>query len=156
MDSHCHYVQGVAWDPLAKYVASLSSDRTCRIYVNKPHTKTKGMEKMNYVCQHVITKAEQPTEDASKVRKLHMIHHFMYFMYVVTCYKSYKWFLMQSVKNHLFHDETLPSFFRRLAWSPDGSFLLVPAGIELNVLSNLLWTNVVQYSFSGCWLPKNS
>lgn len=37
---------------------------------------------------------------------------------------------MQSVKNHLFHDETLPSFFRRLAWSPDGSFLLVPAGID--------------------------
>jgi hypothetical protein len=37
---------------------------------------------------------------------------------------------MQSVKNYLFHDETLPSFFRRLAWSPDGSFLLVPAGID--------------------------
>ncbi|XP_059432786.1 chromatin assembly factor 1 subunit FAS2 isoform X2 [Corylus avellana] len=99
LDSHFHYVQGVAWDPLAKYVASLSSDRTCRIYINKPHTKAKGMEKMNYVCQHVITKAEQPTGDDSK-----------------------------SVKSHLFHDETLPSFFRRLAWSPDGSFLLVPAG----------------------------
>ncbi|KAF5198893.1 Chromatin assembly factor 1 subunit fas2, partial [Thalictrum thalictroides] len=31
-------------------------------------------------------------------------------------------------KVHLFHDETLPSFFRRLAWSPDGSFLVAPAG----------------------------
>lgn len=99
LDSHCHYVQGVAWDPLGKYVASLSSDRTCCIYVNKPQTKTKGTEKMNYVCKHVITKAEQPTGGDSK-----------------------------SVKTHLFHDETLPSFFRRLAWSPDGSFLLVPAG----------------------------
>lgn len=99
LDSHFHYVQGVAWDPRAKYVASLSSDRTCRIYVNKPQTKTKGMEKMNFVCQHVITKAEQPSVDDSK-----------------------------SVKHHLFLDETLPSFFRRLAWSPDGSFLLVPAG----------------------------
>nr|UUJ75367.1 WD40 transcription factor [Juglans regia] len=99
LDSHSHYVQGVAWDPLAKYVASLSSDRTCRIYINKPQAKTKGMEKINYVCQNVITKAEQPSVDDSK-----------------------------SVKNHLFHDETLPSFFRRLAWSPDGSFLLVPAG----------------------------
>ncbi|CAK9162540.1 unnamed protein product [Ilex paraguariensis] len=99
LDAHFHYVQGVAWDPLAKYVASLSSDRTCRVYVNKPQTKTKMIEKMNYVCQHVITKVDPQMVDASK-----------------------------SAKNHLFHDETLPSFFRRLTWSPDGSFLLVPAG----------------------------
>ncbi|KAF9678989.1 hypothetical protein SADUNF_Sadunf07G0093500 [Salix dunnii] len=98
LDGHFHYVQGVAWDPLAKYIASISSDRTCRVYVNKPQTKTKGAEKMNYVSQHVIMKAEQ----------------------------------QMSTKTHLFHDETLPSFFRRLAWSPDGSFLLVPAGMDLN------------------------
>ncbi|GMH06710.1 hypothetical protein Nepgr_008550 [Nepenthes gracilis] len=99
LEGHLHYVQGVAWDPLSKYVASLSSDRTCRIYVNRPQNRTKGFEKINYVCQHVITKAEQQTADDSK-----------------------------SLRSHLFHDETLPSFFRRLAWSPDGSFLLVPAG----------------------------
>ncbi|KAM5577745.1 chromatin assembly factor 1 subunit FAS2 [Rosa sericea] len=98
LDSHFHYVQGVAWDPLAKYVASLSSDRTCRIYLKKAQTKTKGADKTNYVCQHVISKAENPSDES------------------------------KSAKNHLFHDETLPSFFRRLAWSPDGSFLLVPAG----------------------------
>lgn len=40
---------------------------------------------------------------------------------------------MQSIKNHLFLDETLPSFFRRLSWSPDGSFLLVPAGTTLKL-----------------------
>ncbi|KAJ1405059.1 WD40/YVTN repeat-like-containing domain superfamily [Sesbania bispinosa] len=98
LDAHAHYVQGVAWDPLGKYVSSLSSDRTCRIYINKPH-KSKGGEKINYVCQQVISKAEHPLLKNSK-----------------------------STKYHLFHDETLPSFFRRLAWSPDGSFLLVPAG----------------------------
>ncbi|XP_039067099.1 chromatin assembly factor 1 subunit FAS2-like [Hibiscus syriacus] len=99
LDGHFHYVQGVAWDPLSKYIASLSSDRTCRIYVSKPQTKTKGAEKLNYICQHTIMKAEQQPIDDAKL-----------------------------VKNHLFHDETLPSFFCRLAWSPDGSFLLVPAG----------------------------
>ncbi|XP_030512247.2 chromatin assembly factor 1 subunit FAS2 isoform X1 [Rhodamnia argentea] len=99
LDAHLHYVQGVAWDPLAKYVASLSSDRTCRIYVNKPQIKGKSSEKMNYVCHHVISKAESQLPDDSR-----------------------------SAKSHLFHDETLPSFFRRLAWAPDGSFLLVPAG----------------------------
>lgn len=68
LDAHQHYVQGVAWDPLAKYIASLSSDRTCRIYVNKPQSKAKGNEKMNYVCQHVIAKAEPQIVDESKVR----------------------------------------------------------------------------------------
>ncbi|KAJ7945256.1 Chromatin assembly factor 1 subunit like, partial [Quillaja saponaria] len=98
LDAHCHYVQGVAWDPLGKYVASLSSDRTCRIYANKPQ-KQRGNTKMNYVCQHIISKIELPLIDDSK-----------------------------SAKGHLFYDETLPSFFRRLAWSPDGSFVVVPAG----------------------------
>ncbi|KAL7591078.1 chromatin assembly factor 1 subunit FAS2 [Lactuca sativa] len=99
LDAHFHYVQGVAWDPLNKYAASLSSDRTCRIYVNKPQNKTKGSEKLNYVCQHLLAKVEPQVVEEVK-----------------------------SAKHHLFHDETLPSFFRRLAWSPDGSFLLVPAG----------------------------
>ncbi|KAI3781421.1 hypothetical protein L2E82_11435 [Cichorium intybus] len=42
---------------------------------------------------------------------------------------------MESAKHHLFHDETLPSFFRRLSWSPDGSFLLVPTVLSLGTLS---------------------
>lgn len=69
LDSHCHYVQGVAWDPLGKYVASLSSDRTCRVYVNKPQKKSKSVEKMNYVCQHVITKVDLQRKDETKVRE---------------------------------------------------------------------------------------
>ncbi|KAK1310792.1 hypothetical protein QJS10_CPA08g01297 [Acorus calamus] len=102
LDAHLHYVQGVAWDPLGHYLASLSSDRTCRIYANKPQPKTKGFDKVHYVCQHVITKSEPKKLDDS---------------------------MSPSTKTHLFHDEILPSFFRRLMWSPDGSFLLVPAGI---------------------------
>ncbi|VFQ63530.1 unnamed protein product [Cuscuta campestris] len=98
LDGHFHYVQGVTWDPLSKYVASLSSDRSCRIYINKP-SKSKGVEKMNFVCHHVVAKIDAETVDESK-----------------------------AVKSNLFLDETLPSFFRRLSWSPDGSFLLVPAG----------------------------
>ncbi|KAM0881973.1 hypothetical protein ACQ4PT_032600 [Festuca glaucescens] len=100
LEGHLHYVQGVAWDPLGQYIASLSSDRTCKIYANKPQGKSKNMEKMNFVCQHTLVKAELQSHDDSK----------------------------PTVKTHLFHDETLPSFFRRLAWSPDGSFLVLPAG----------------------------
>lgn len=68
LDAHLHYVQGVAWDPLGKYATSLSSDRTCRIYINKP-SKIKGVEKMNHVCQHVISKAVPQMTDESKVLK---------------------------------------------------------------------------------------
>ncbi|KAM0901574.1 hypothetical protein ACQ4PT_019898 [Festuca glaucescens] len=100
LEGHLHYVQGVAWDPLGQYIASLSSDRTCKIYANKPQGKSKNMEKMNFVCQHTLVKAELQSHDDSK----------------------------PTVKTHLFHDETLPSFFRRLAWSPDGSFLVLPGG----------------------------
>lgn len=32
-------------------------------------------------------------------------------------------------KQPLFADDSLPTFFRRLAWSPDGAFLAVPAGV---------------------------
>ena len=35
-----------------------------------------------------------------------------------------------NVKGLLFHDDTLESFFRRLAWSPCGSFLAIPAGLH--------------------------
>ncbi|EPS71597.1 hypothetical protein M569_03161 [Genlisea aurea] len=66
LDGHAHYVQGVAWDPLGKYVASLSSDRTLRIYANKP-SKTKGVGKLNFVCQDVISKSEWQATDESKI-----------------------------------------------------------------------------------------
>ncbi|KAL4183937.1 hypothetical protein AMTRI_Chr11g157560 [Amborella trichopoda] len=104
LDAHLHYVQGVAWDPSGQYLASLSSDRTCRIYSRKPQkNKAKGQENLNYVCQHVVSKGEFQNLGDTK---------------------------LSSARHHLFHDETLPSFFRRLAWSPDGSFLLAPAGID--------------------------
>jgi hypothetical protein len=32
-------------------------------------------------------------------------------------------------KVRLFLDETLPSFFRRLAWTPDGALLITPGGM---------------------------
>ncbi|KAH7422854.1 hypothetical protein KP509_12G028700 [Ceratopteris richardii] len=105
LKDHLHYVQGVAWDPAGQYIASISGDRTCRIYNSKPQvSKGKPQDKSNFSCQSVLVKADvsKQEDDATKIAN----------------------------KLNLFHDETLPSFFRRLAWSPDGSFLLVPAGIH--------------------------
>lgn len=36
----------------------------------------------------------------------------------------------------MYHDETLVSFFRRLSFTPDGSLLIVPAGVYKNPYSN--------------------
>lgn len=118
LKDHMHYVQGVAWDPAGHFVASISGDRTCRIYTNRPqNSKTKSQENNMFSCQNVLFKEEEPKENAD------------------TCISK-----VSAAKHNLFHDETLPSFFRRLAWSPDGSFLLVPSGIHKfasdSVLSN--------------------
>lgn len=32
LDDQKNFVQGVTWDPQNKYVATMSSDRTCRVY----------------------------------------------------------------------------------------------------------------------------
>ena len=81
---HKHYVQGVTFDPIKKFIASLSSDRTLRLF--NLHT---GMTCVSSVSK--ITAADQ------------------------TQFKAFK-------------DETLPSFFRRLSYSPDGRILVVPSG----------------------------
>jgi chromatin assembly factor 1 subunit B len=67
LEGHLHYVQGVAWDPLGQYIASLSSDRTCKIYANKPQGKSKNSEKMHFVCQHTLVKVQSQNHDDSKV-----------------------------------------------------------------------------------------
>ncbi|MFS7931511.1 putative transcription factor WD40-like family [Helianthus anomalus] len=46
LDDPFHYVQGVAWDPLNKYTASLSSDRTCRIYAKNRKVKQKEVRSL--------------------------------------------------------------------------------------------------------------
>lgn len=70
LDSHLHYVQGVAWDPLDQFVASLSSDRSCKIYVKKSQTKAKGPDKLSFLCHHTIAKADQLNFDDIKVKAI--------------------------------------------------------------------------------------
>eukprot|EP00850_Spirogloea_muscicola_P018603 SM000172S03076 [mRNA] locus=s172:114953:125746:- [translate_table: standard] len=119
LQDHVHYVQGVAWDPLGQFLATQSSDRTCRIYLASRLAPLTTKNRVTaapdaYSCRHVISKRSFATEalclptpktsGAAPTAKV-------------------------STKHHLMLDETLPSFYRRLAWSPDGSFLVIPAGM---------------------------
>ena len=37
-------------------------------------------------------------------------------------------------KTRLYHDESMPSFFRRLSYSPDGALLITPGGLQGEVI----------------------
>eukprot|EP00850_Spirogloea_muscicola_P000578 SM000002S05658 [mRNA] locus=s2:1447387:1458351:+ [translate_table: standard] len=119
LQDHVHYVQGVAWDPLGQFLATQSSDRTCRIYLASRLAPLTTKNRVTaapdaYSCRHVISKRSfanealcLPTPKTSGATPTAKV----------------------STKHHLMLDETLPSFYRRLAWSPDGSFLVIPAGM---------------------------
>lgn len=88
LNDHKSYVQGVTWDPLGQYIATLSCDRVMRVY--STHTKKKAF---------CISKMSSGGNAEGEVKQYRM-----------------------------FHDDSMRSFFRRLSFTPDGSFLLAPAG----------------------------
>ncbi|RMC06124.1 hypothetical protein DUI87_15554 [Hirundo rustica rustica] len=87
-NEHKSYVQGVTWDPLGQYIATLSCDRVLRVY----STQTKRVA-------FNITKMPSGSGAEGEARSFRM-----------------------------FHDDSMKSFFRRLSFTPDGSYLLTPAG----------------------------
>eukprot|EP00963_Diacronema_lutheri_P008937 scaffold776_cov347-Pavlova_lutheri.AAC.135 len=109
-EDHTHYVQGVSWDPCGKFFASLSGDRTCRIYCRKTGRKGDKGGAPDFFCQQVMNKLEE--EDNGEGGKEESSEH-----------------VRKKPRQNLFHGDSLSSFFRRLAWSPEGSFLAVPTGI---------------------------
>ncbi|TKS67074.1 Chromatin assembly factor 1 subunit B [Collichthys lucidus] len=98
LNDHKSYVQGVTWDPLGQYIATLSCDRQenrhpdratfMRVY--STHTKKKAF------CVSKMSSGPLAEGEAKQYR--------------------------------MFHDDSMRSFFRRLSFTPDGSFLLAPAG----------------------------
>lgn len=95
-DNHKHYVQvlytlacqqcqpcinhqGIAWDPSGPYIASLSADRSCRVYGPKPPAASKkaGRAPSNagtcaaaakdMFCQHVLTKRTTSASGTQRV-----------------------------------------------------------------------------------------
>ncbi|KAK4881254.1 hypothetical protein RN001_004573 [Aquatica leii] len=90
LSDHKGFVQGVNWDPKGEFIATISSDRVCRIFDNTgKHVRAR------------IHKGNLP------VPEYHALHE-----------KEIKYF----------HDDTFKSYFRRLAFSPDGNLLIVPSG----------------------------
>jgi chromatin assembly factor 1 subunit B len=140
MCDHSHFVQGVSWDPRNKYVTTQSSDKSVRIYKNadvKQEVKfyfanqIKRFSKENYQnnqnIQNIPPVKENYAEDKMQLEKEPV--------------KKEK----KDAANHQYYfaDELQsPSFVRRHNWSPEGSILLLVAGVlktESGEMENVVW-----------------
>jgi chromatin assembly factor 1 subunit B len=126
---HAHYVQGVAWDPASRFIATQSADRSLLLYdaqlavaaAKEPPTGS-------------VTKAQIKKFSFPLVRKLHDWHGETFNAPDSAATPGTAVVPAEPVlgekKRRLFlaeHDNI--SFFRRLAFTPDASMLLVPAGV---------------------------
>lgn len=115
ISEHNHYVQGIVWDPLGEYLVSQSADRSvvvCRVVYEGGQVS--GLELVNKIVKCELPRRKEgelvgPGPRSGERPGLDF---------------------ESSRVGFLFHNETLPSFFRRLCMSPCGSLLCVPAGIQ--------------------------
>ncbi|KAJ3204885.1 hypothetical protein HDU82_005543 [Entophlyctis luteolus] len=134
LTDHSNFVQGVSWDPLDEFFATQSCDRSVLLYkLSKAQSRNldvKLFSKHAKVTAHTSTAAkapdvsdplEVPPED-SHVPAEKRAKHSSDNTKAVTSVPT-------SSATRMFYDDTLPSFFRRLSFSPDGAFLVAPAGI---------------------------
>lgn len=115
--NHSHYVQGVSWDPLNEFLATQSADRSVVLYSLGPDSNPTPA----YFFR--ASRLEIPVAKLSKGQ-------------VPSCGGIVE---LEKIKKlaALYHPETLQSFFRRLAFSPDGSLLLTPLGVFRNHEENV-------------------
>lgn len=128
---HTHFVQGVAFDPLGVYVASMGSDRTVRVYTRKtpPKSKKKVLRPTDAQDHGPLP----PPEHAAMVQELLLNNKFELGKSKTIKYREFPQADTSTPapkKQNLFADEsTVESFFRRLNWTADGAFLITPCGL---------------------------
>lgn len=154
---HTHYVQGVTYDPLGVYLASMSSDRTVRVYPRKP---SKAIKKAapSVTPRKVVLKSADPQQQqqqqqpsleeqralqevlsdvklelgrSKEIRKCKRVQHNAdRDDNDDNINSSSSRRQQQQQLQWSFADEaTLQSFVRRLSWTTDGAFLVVPAAL---------------------------
>lgn len=125
LPGHTSYVQGVTWDPLNKMIGTESSDRSCRLHMIK--YKDSSMVKVA-PRGHCVLKMHggytsgsgtDATADAATTNAEDDNNA-----------GNLSGGKTQGI--NMFMDSNVPSFFRRLSFTPDGALLIVPTGIHRN------------------------
>eukprot|EP00095_Tigriopus_kingsejongensis_P003471 maker-scaffold13_size735724-snap-gene-6.28 protein:Tk03471 transcript:maker-scaffold13_size735724-snap-gene-6.28-mRNA-1 annotation:"GI20194" len=131
---HLQDVVGLAFSPCGLYLASCSTDSTAILFDLKKGTKLKILsEHAGWVNGVAWDPRGQFIASISSDRNLRLYHTKNY----KPAFKVSKSQLaltpradqVEEKKVRLFHDDTFQSFFRRLAFSPDGEILAVPSGV---------------------------
>lgn len=146
---HGSFVQGVAYDPLGVYIASMGGDRTVRVFPRKTPQKSKKkvlrpantsttstnaalvtpppQDHQRLVAQ-ILTDAKVEVGKPKRIKQRSI-------MVEDTSNnndnnKTSDEKNMKQIKHKLFVDESnCESFFRRLNWTVDGAFLVTPAAL---------------------------
>jgi chromatin assembly factor 1 subunit B len=125
---HNSFVQGVSYDPLGVYVASMGSDRTVRVF----HRKTPPKSKKKVLRPSNAPRTVSPPQGHQRMVSRLLTESKM----EVGKTKRIKQRTIRveedgsQVKQRLYVDEsTCESFFRRLSWTADGAFLVTPAAL---------------------------
>ena len=148
ISDHSHFVQGVAWDPLGKYLASQSCDRSVIVYsydIGKNGFTTKVVSKIAKLenkktedpagnpppspsPSHLATgsAAELMPPPSPKPRTMPS-PNITRPASPAPARSASPAPKTTSKAMRMYIDETLTSFFRRLSFLPDGSMLLTPA-----------------------------
>ncbi|KAJ1973572.1 Chromatin assembly factor 1 subunit [Dimargaris verticillata] len=123
---HSHYVQGVAWDTMGVFFATQSSDRSVNMY--EWQVRSANVTKKILLAKR--SRAEYPpsgpTDSASKHDTLAKDPQ----VETSGAGKGMEPAVNAPSMTRLYHNENLASFFRRPTFTPDGSLLLTPAGIQ--------------------------
>lgn len=123
-DAHKNYVSGITIDPFFSYIVSQSTDKTVKVYKNVDSDKSvKFYLKNNIYKRKCLLDSEDHTVDLSKEEEDELLENA-----VLRDEKGLKLFT-----HRMFLDDSEVFCFRRkLDFSPDGSFLIVPCGIYQN------------------------
>lgn len=149
---HAHFVKGVAWDPEEEFLASQSSDRTVRVYT-APEMLTKARRRLMKAAAKDVRAGREPEKLPVPVvgrRDVRICTTIKVREYPEEMSAAAATPVADGATgaapdtpgavggaggaagpssrsgHRMFLDETVPSFFRRLAWSPDGRLLLTP------------------------------
>lgn len=148
---HGHYVQGISWDPRGEFLATQSADRSLRIYRLVTDQNSRSADHRNetrttspFTASLVLNLSRSEVPAITSLPSLLVkplqsgVKTVSYEPQQETQANAPEAPLSVNGNNqsthegkiaNLYHPESLQSFFRRLAFSPDGSLLLTPLGL---------------------------